>query len=280
VTVSAYELGSPRARALLETALGSDPARLDLAALSLSALFEDSLDIDGSLKALDALASRVQLPTRTDALTQVQAIKRVLVDEEGFRGNQQKYFEPQNSFLPEVLQSRQGIPITLSVVWLEVARRAGVPLYGVGFPGHFVIAIDADEHKLVIDPFHDGRILTEEGCEDLLHQVAPQVKFTPSMIAPAATKTIAYRMLTNLKRLYLDRGDGERALKVVDLMLVVAPDHPGELRARAAILSALGAYRAALVDIERCLELSPASPDHDTLVMTAKALRQRVEHLN
>jgi regulator of sirC expression with transglutaminase-like and TPR domain len=213
-------------------------------------------------------------------LTQVQALKRVLVDEEGFRGNEQQYFEARNSELPSVLETRVGIPISLSVVWLEVARRAGIPLYGVGFPGHFVIAIDAEGHKLVIDPFHEGRILTEEGCEDLLHKMAPQVKFTPSMIAPAPVKSIAYRMLTNLKRLYLDKGDGERALKVVDLMLLIAPDHPGELRARAAILSALGAYRAALVDIERCLELSPGAPDHETLMMTAKALRQRVDYLN
>jgi regulator of sirC expression with transglutaminase-like and TPR domain len=106
------------------------------------------------------------------------------------------------------------------------------------------------------------------------------VKFTPSMLVAASVRTIAYRMLNNLKRVYLDKGDGDRALGVVDLMLTLAPDHPGELRARAAILSALGAYRAALRDVERCLELSPDAPDQDSLRMTAKALRHRVELLN
>jgi regulator of sirC expression with transglutaminase-like and TPR domain len=278
--MASYELGSKRARELLGEALAGEPPRLDLAALAVASLEDEAVDLAGALAMLDGLAARVRVPAGADALTQVQAVKRVLIDEEGFRGNADKYFDPKNSLLPEVLASRIGIPITLSVVWLEVARRAGVALYGVGFPGHFVIAIDAPEHKLVIDPFHDGRILTEDGCADLLKQMAPQVKFTPSMIAPAATKSIAYRMLTNLKRVHLDRGDGERALKVVDLMLVIAPDHPGELRARAAILSALGAYRAALLDIERCHHHSPEAPDHDALMMTAKALRQRVDFLN
>lgn len=278
-----FVLGSPRARSLLERALSADPPRLDLAALSIAALEYPDLDVAACEGALDGLAARVvgssALPQTT--LSNVQSLRRVLGDEEGFRGNAEQYSDPENSFLNRVLDRKLGLPITLSVVYLEVARRAGIPLFGVSFPGHFLVACELDQgRKLVVDPYNGGQLLTEAGCEDLLKKVAPQVKFAPKMLAPAPVKTVTYRMLNNLKRVYLDRGDGERALRVVDLMLALAPDHPGELRARAAILSALGAYRAALTDVERCLELSPDAPDHQSLLMTAKALRQRVEFLN
>jgi regulator of sirC expression with transglutaminase-like and TPR domain len=277
-----FDLGSPRARSLLQQALTSTPERLDLAALAVASLETPELELEPVMQQLDGLARRVaeQARAHVPGLAHLEALKQVLAVEEGFSGDAERYFAPENSFLPSVLERRRGLPISLSVVYLEVARRAGVALFGVSFPGHFVVASEVDGRRLVLDPFNGGRVLTEEGCEDLLKEVAPQVKFTPSMIAPAPVKSIAYRMLTNLKRIYLDRGDGDRALKVIDLMLVIAPDHPGELRARAAVLSALGAYRAALADIERCLELSPAAPDHQSLMLTAKALRERVEYLN
>jgi regulator of sirC expression with transglutaminase-like and TPR domain len=272
-----------RARQILLPALEAEPPRLDTAALGIAALEHPDLDLRRCERSLAALADRVR--ARGDPggrlLEGVQALRGVLADEEGFRGNADDYQDPENSFLNMVLERKVGLPISLSVLYLEVARRARVPLFGVSFPGHFLVAGDLDGgRKLVLDPFNGGALLTETGCEDLLQRVAPQVKFTPSMLVPASVRTIAYRMLNNLKRVYLDKGDGERALGVVDLMLTLAPDHPGELRARAAILSALGAYRAALADVERCLELSPDAPDQDSLRMTAKALRHRVELLN
>jgi regulator of sirC expression with transglutaminase-like and TPR domain len=277
-----FELGPTRARTLLYDSLEQDPSRLDLAAIAVASLENPRVAVESVLARLDGLAARVKETPGANGtpLAQVQALRRVLVDEEGFHGNSDQYFAPENSFIDQVLDRRTGLPITLAVIYLEVARRAGIPLFGVSFPGHFVVASDQGEQKLVVDPFNHGEILTEEGCEELLKQVAPQVKFTTSMIAPAPMKSIAYRMLTNLKRVYLDQGEGEKALRVVDLMMLIAPDHPGELRARATILSALGAYRAALVDIERCLELSPEAPDHQSLQLTAEALRQRVDHLN
>lgn len=271
-----------QARQLLLRALDADPPRLDAAAFGIAALEHPDLDLRHCERSLAALAERVRGRRAGDGLLEgVQALRAVLADEEGFRGNADDYQEPENSFLNRVLERKVGLPITLSVVYLEVARRARVPLFGISFPGHFLVAGDlAGGRKLVLDPFNSGALLTEAGCEDLLKQVAPQVKLTPALLVPASVRTIAYRMLTNLKRVYLEKGDGERALGAVDLMLTMAPDHPGELRARAAILSALGAYRAALRDVERCLELSPDAPDQDSLRMTAKALRHRVELLN
>ncbi len=276
-----FELGRQKPRTLLSRALSAEPPRLDLAALAVASLDADA-DEAAVLARLDALADlvRERLSPGASPLEQVQALARFLADEEGFRGDTQRYHAPENSFIDRVLERKMGLPILLSVVYLEVARRSGIPLYGVSFPGHFVVALDSGSGKLVVDPFHGGRILTEEGCRELLAEVAPQVRFTPSMISPASVKAITYRMLTNLKRTWLDRSDGERALEAIDLMLFIAPDHPGELRARAAVLSALGAYRAALADIERCLELSPDAPDLEALRLTARALRQRVDFLN
>ena len=110
--------------------------------------------------------------------------------------------------------------------------------------------------------------------------MAPQVRFQPRLLAPAPAKVIVWRMLVNVKRSWLERTQGERAARAVDLLLQLHPDHPGELRARATILSALGAYRAALADVERCLELSPDAPDQAQLELTAQALRHRLEFLN
>ncbi|WP_338873587.1 transglutaminase-like domain-containing protein [Myxococcus stipitatus] len=273
------------ARERLVSALAAEPPRLDLAALAIATLDRPELDAPACLHVLDVLACRVQVETerlkeKGEALAPLRALRHVLSDIEGFRGNEDDYHAPDNSFLDQVLERKLGLPITLSVVYLEVARRAGIPLYGVPFPGHFLVAHDAGDHKLVMDPFHDGDILTEHGCEELLKRVAPQLKFDRAMLAPAPVELIAYRMLSNLRRVYLGREDRERGLAVVDLLLLLAPDHPGELRTRAALLANLGAYRAALRDVERCLELSPEAPDRDRLELTARELRERASLLN
>jgi regulator of sirC expression with transglutaminase-like and TPR domain len=279
-------LSPPLARERLVSALAADPPRLDLAALAIATLNQPQLDAAACLHTLDALAARVQvemerLANHGEVLAGLSALRHVLADIEGFRGNEDDYHSPDNSFLDLVLERKVGLPISLSVLYLEVARRAGIPLYGVSFPGHFLVACSAGDHKLVVDPFHEGEILTEEGCKELLERVAPQLRFNPeTMLSPAPVELIAYRMLSNLRRVYLERQDFERGLAVVDLLLMLAPNHPGELRTRAALLARLGAYRAALKDVERCLELSPDAPDKDRLEMTVRELRERAELLN
>ena len=278
-------LSPPVARERLVSALASDPPRLDLAALAIAMLNRPELDAAAYLHTLDALAARVQLEMERhtghgEVMAGLTALRHVLADIEGFRGNEDDYQAPENSFLDQVLEHKVGLPITLSVVYLEVARRAGIPLYGVPFPGHFLVACSAGDHKLVVDPYNGGEILTEEGCKELLERVAPQLRFTPAMLAPAPVELITYRMLSNLRRVYLERDESERGLAVVDLLLMLAPNHPGELRTRAALLANLGAYRAALKDVERCLELSPEAPDRDRLELTARELRERAELLN
>ncbi|MDY7228958.1 SirB1 family protein [Hyalangium rubrum] len=278
--------GSPLARERLVSALAADPPRLDLAALAIATLANPSLDAPACLHTLDALAARVQveverhLDEQGEFLARLRALRHVLADVEGFRGNERDYYSAENSFLDHVLEHKVGLPISLSVVYLEVARRAGIPLYGVAFPGHFLVACNAGDHKLVIDPFHNGDILTEHGCEELLKRVAPQLRFDASKLSPAPVELITYRMLSNLKRIYLEKDDAERGLTVVDLLLLLAPDHPGELRTRAVLLMKVGAFRTALKDVERCLELSPEAPDRERLELMVKELRERQANLN
>lgn len=272
----------PRARELLLTGLKASPPRLDHAACAVASLVDDGFEVAEVERRLDALARRVaqQLGPAPQPPEQLQALRTVLVTEEGFSGDASVDDHPHNSALHHVLERKTGLPITLSVVYLEVARRAGVPLVGVSFPAHFLVATPGPDERLVLDPFHRGALLTGNGCEELLARVAPAVRFTPRLLSAASVQTIATRMASNLKRSYLARGDGESALRVIDLLLLLAPDHPGELRARATILSALGAYRLALEDVERCLELSPDAPDQRNLRLAARTLKHHGEYLN
>lgn len=277
-----FDLTHPRAAELLDEALSAVPERLDLAALAVSALEVPSLDVQACLARLQALAARVAA-RRTNvwgAREQLAALHHVLVVEEGFRGNEANHADPLNSFLNVVLERKVGLPISLCVLWMEVARRADIALYGIGFPGHFIVGLDdADGRRFVADPFHHGRVLSPDDCSALLRKHVPNAMVSEDLFQPVPVRAITWRMLTNLKRLYFGNGDQTRALKVEDLLLQLAPDHPGELRARAALLSSLGAYKAALADVERVLELGPA-PDAASLEAVAKELRERVAFVN
>ncbi len=273
------DLTHPRAGALLAEALASSPERLELAAFAVAALEFPALDVPTFDAQLDRYAQRVMALEGQSAPEQIAALRQVLVEEEGFRGNERDFGDPANSYLNVVLERKVGIPISLSVVWVEVARRAGIGLYGVGFPGHFLTALDGPDGRVVVDPFGAGRILTPDECAVLLRRAVPNALVSEELFQPASVRAITWRMLGNLKRVHGARGDQGRALKVEDLLLQLAPDHPGELRARAALLSNLGAYRAALADVERALSLGSA-PDAPALQAAAKHLRERLAFVN
>ena len=280
-SVLTQDLTHPRAERLLAQALAASPERLDLAALAIAALEFPGLDVADWQAQLDFLASRVRACVGESAgvAEQYTALRKVLVEEEGFRGNAAHYADPDNSFLNLVLTRKVGIPISLSVVWLEVARRAEIPLYGVAFPGHFLVALSGDGTRIVVDPFNRGRTLSSEDLNAMLRRTAANVLLTDELFEPASVRAISWRMLMNLKRLYINKSDQPRAVKVENLLLQLAPNHPAELRARAALLSSLGAYGAALKDLERAIEIGRA-PDVPALVEAAKVLRQRLQYLN
>lgn len=279
--VSALDLEG-RAKELLRDGLSASPPRLDRVALGVAAFDNAALDEAACLEALNSLAARVEAAADGGStLQRLQALSRVLGAEEGFRGNRTDYFAPENSFLDRVLETRRGLPITLSVLYVEVARRAGIPLFGVPFPAHFVVgAALEDGSRVALDPFAGGQLLSAADCQALLERVSPGARFSQAMIVAAPVKAIALRMLNNLKRVYVERGDVDRTLRAVDLLLAVEPDHPGELRARAHLFAAMGAFRAAIKDLERCLEVAPNAPDRAELERVLHELRGRTSRLN
>jgi len=275
------ELDSP-ARQLLASALAAAPVRLDLAAIAIGMMGDPAVDADAVIARLDALGARVRSQASAEVtrgespLPGLRALQVVLAEEDGLLGRREGYDEPERSFIHRVLETRVGLPITLSVIYVEVARRAGIPLFGIGFPGHFLAGTDLGDRVAVIDPFHGGRLLTQRACEELLAQFAPGMQWSPGLLAPAPTPTIAFRMLTNLKHAYQTRGERERLLETLHLLLAILPDHPGELRARAELLAEMGAHRAALADYRRCHALAADAEGKARLAGVVQALEAKV----
>ncbi len=272
---------SPRER-FAALAAGEDrDIDLALGALLVSAEADPGLDPEHGLAQLDALAKRVR-PDFTRAsgpAERVAVLNQFLFHGEGFTGNRSAYSDPRNSFLSQVLERRTGLPITLSVVWLEVAWRLGLDASGIGFPGHFLVRAEG-ESPLVIDPFHGG-IATRSDCEDLLRAVlGPDAELRQEHLRPVGPRQILARILANLKRVYCQREDWEAALSCADRLLLLLPDAPVELRDRGLIHARLECFRAALHDLERFVELSDDARVSRALQETLASLRERAQQLH
>jgi regulator of sirC expression with transglutaminase-like and TPR domain len=177
-----------------------DDLRLDEAALLLAAHARPNLDVAAELGRLDELASRCPGPT-------VDGLSHLLFDQMGFTGATEDYGDPRNSFLDQVLDRRVGIPISLAVLMIEVGRRAGVALEGVGMPGHFLVRPASDRHVL-IDPYHRGNQLDADECGGLFRALfGADAVFSPALLQVARPRAILARMLANLKRSYAERSD-------------------------------------------------------------------------
>ena len=197
----------------------------------------------------------------------------VLFHELGFSGNEADYYDPRNSFLNEVIERRTGIPITLSVLYIEVGRRCGLKVDGVLFPGHFLCKVTLDEGELIVDPFHRGQILSlSELKRRLTAAMGDEARFDRRVLRPARTREILSRMLQNLRSIYLNKRDLPRALSCVDRLLLFVPDDVRVLRDRARLYEMLGGEQAAAGDLERVLSLDPNASD-------ARTLRARLERL-
>jgi regulator of sirC expression with transglutaminase-like and TPR domain len=196
----------------------------------------------------------------------IHVLNEYLYDEQRFTGNRARYDDPRNSFLNEVLQRRTGIPISLAVVYLEVARRAGVWVAGINFPGHFLVRTAGIRPEgadfLIVDPFHGGALLSESDCRELLRQhIGDDAAFDRDLLAPATRQQIIVRMLVNLKRLYVRMHSFPQARFVSDLLLTVAPSALAELRDRGLLAYHLQDFGAALRDLESYLRLLPRRLD-------------------
>ena len=256
------------------TALVSGPEEdLDLAEAALLIAQEEQPDLDVAhyLKRLDQLADAVRTelppsPTHNDTL---QCLNTRLFLKEGLRGNTGEYYDPRNSFLNEVLETKVGIPITLSVIYMEVGRRLGLALVGIGFPGHFLVRYSGPDGERILDPFLGGASLSEAQLAAKLRNMYgennPLAVQVSKLLTPATKKEILTRMLGNLKGVYLNKGDFERALSVIDRMVLIRPDAAAEFRDRGAVQQRLGRMQGAVRDFKKYLELAPDAPDADRI---------------
>lgn len=195
-------------------------------------------------------------------LAQARALADQLFVRAGFRGNTADYYDPKNSFLDEVLARRTGIPISLSVLYVEVARRAGVRANPVGFPGHFLASIDGrDGSRLLIDPFNGGGVRNEASLGDLLRRSGSTLEYSEELVAPTPVRQVVSRMLMNLRGIYTMRGEYARLLVVFDRLIDLWPASVEELRDRGFLFARLGAPQAALADLEAYLERAPHAAD-------------------
>jgi regulator of sirC expression with transglutaminase-like and TPR domain len=265
--------------------LARPDAAVDLAEASLLIACEEYLDLDvpAYLARLDfmgaALRDRLAAEPRPERA--VMALNRYLFQEEGFRGNTAQYYDPRNSYLNDVLDRRTGIPITLSTVYMEVARRAGLKVEGVGLPGHFIVRVQAGENQILIDPFHAGALLSEADCQERLDRIfGGRLKVEAGMLAPCGPKDILERMLRNLKTIHVKEGDHPRALAAVELILEVNPGSAEDVRDRGVLYAALDCYGLAVRDLEAFLALDPRTPEAPELKARLEDLRRRAARLN
>lgn len=243
-------------------------ARLDLAAAALEIARIGHPDLDPApwLSRLDDLADGVRPKVSSTDSTEgrVFILTQFLFEECGFRGNEEHFYDPRNSFLNDVLSRRVGIPITLSLVLMEVGRRVGLPVQGIGFPGHFLVRVPVGGGLLVLDPFFGGRPLGEpELLERLgaLRSDHPTPERLPGeFLAAIDPRDILARMLRNLLHIYTEADQHLEALQTVDLALVLDPDSPDDLRTRAQLFERLECGPAAIADYQRALALAPSGP--------------------
>lgn len=223
---------------------------------------EPNVDVAGTVEAVNALgeplaARRADLEGLT-MRGRCQAVSAFFAKELGFRGNVERYDDPRNSFLDQVVSRRTGIPITLSIVYCAVARHAGLDARGVAFPGHFMVRVDdEDGDPIMLDPFGEGRFVDDATAEKILQQAAQgRLRLERSWFAPASPRVIVFRMLGNLYAHY-NTHEPARAFVCVDRKLMLVPDSKEALRERASVAMRIGALDVARGDLDRLIELDP-----------------------
>jgi regulator of sirC expression with transglutaminase-like and TPR domain len=266
---------TPRSRFRAEVAKDDSEVDLARAALLIAAEEYPQLVPEAYLRRLDELAERVRdrQGDETAPVIMLQDLSRVLFEEEGYRGNSEKYYDPRNSFLNDVLDRRLGIPITLSVVYLEVGWRLGLPLHGVNFPGHFLVRYDGEALKLLVDPFQAGMVRFEDEAQSLLdHVYGGSVLMQPEYLRRADRKDILVRMLENLKGNYLNARDDERALSAIERILIIQPGAPDQLRDAGIVLTRLGRIDDATTALRQYLEIAPDAADRERIRLLLEQL--------
>ncbi len=270
--------------ALVRAEIDDDHIDLLHAALTIARTAYPDLDIGNYVIRMEALASKVRshLSPEASAIETVNTLNFVLFREMNFRGNREDYYDPRNSFLNDVIERRLGIPITLSVLYMEVARRVGLPLVGVGMPGHFLLKVyEAEGQQILIDPFNNGSMLNANECEQRMEEIyAGEVRFKPEYLLPVSRRQILTRMLNNLRHIYMTARQFKKTLAIVDLVLAIYPRSPEDVKQRAMLRFSVGHLAGSLRDIEQYLKMNPEASDAEEVKQMAVSIRKTLATWN
>lgn len=263
-------------------ALPDEQINLAEAALLIAAEEYPRLNVAAYLDKLDRIAdlARDRIPLGVSASDYITAINATLFDDYGFQGNRDNYYDPRNSFLNEVIDRRLGIPITLSVIYMAVARRIGFAVEGVGLPGHFIVRHQGAAETIYIDPFNRGRVLGEMACAELVAEISGgKTELLPTHLSPVTGRQILMRMLSNLLSIYA-RSDHRRALAVIERILIIQPTSAAHVRDHGLLLALVGQTAKALATLELYLKMAPTAADVDLVREQIKTIKQESAKLN
>jgi len=256
---------------------------LDAAALEIAAIERPGLEPALYLRILDEFARELgnRLGDGARGARFVRTANEYIFGELGFCGNEADYYNPSNSCLDAVLDRRRGIPITLSVIYIEVARRLKRPVFGVGLPGHFVVQYNDGEYFTYIDPFHAGKLLSEDDCRRLAREIAGvDIAASPSALAPVSTRYILVRMLNNLRSAYFRSKQNAKAATVMDLLVDAFPENAEYYKARAVARLHLRQFSPARGDFEKYLKLAPEAEDRAEITAQLEEIHRWLGRLN
>ena len=256
------------------------------AALSIAQDEYPSLDILALLHQIDEFASRLRarLPAHASMQHRVHCLNQLFFKELGFRGNANDYYDPDNSYLNRVIERRCGLPITLSLLYMEIGQQAGIPLQGVAFPGHYLVKVKIGGGEAFLDVFNGGTSLTYDDLVARIELDLDTVCTTPNTIAAflheASPRETLARTLRNLKNIYRYDKDWKRLLNVQQRMVILLPKEPIEQRDRGIAYAQLDCPSAAIEDLEAYLVARPQAEDRALIGEQLKMLRQAVGRLN
>lgn len=277
-------LAAAAARKEFAEAVARPEAKIDLARAALFVAAEEEpnrSNVSGSLELLDAWGEEARSRVESSAGEGVAALNEFVFVELGFEGNQDDYYDPLNSLLHRVLERRTGIPITLSIVYMEVGRRAGLEVEGVGMPGHFIVRARAgDGAEVLVDPFH-GRAIDRDECQQRLDVIyGGRVALRDEHLRATGTRSILVRLLGNLKAVYVGAGLHRRALAAIERILLLAPHNLEERRDRGVMLAQLGRLHESVAELQSYLNLASNAPDSESVREQLKRIRLRMAVLN